>query len=506
MKIIPIAFTSQELSELQSVLDLAASRLPRPWMLGEPDEQGDFHIISIDQPEELSKHLRISSHLDPQRIIAYMPEETAAETRWVLRKRPHSPPRMSEIWNLLANIEQYLQGTDTETLEKAEQNRQIVADERADRDNSSMEIPVASPDAPTLDAAENEPPSPPPMAGKEGDSEDCGGPRRNFEDDLANWDGVSTIALLPSSSLAFEVEDASPVRTPQAMAPEAPARHTEALSAQETTPEEPPEPEHSILAEEYPGSGESGQKPEPLETGEEQSDVLNGLRLSQVERRDWLKTALTPASPSVPASLPELLQQALKDQTARLFFINDRHAIMVCPGEETCHFPTRLESTVLLFRTYPDRIRTKALPPKQAQAHLQKYGPASAPLSELLWLAAIIDSRAALLPDLSPEPPVRLASAASLVTLPHFELFSSLAEAWLSGFLNLQQASEKSGEPIGKTAAFYNAGTLLRLFEANPRIEIEKAELHDTGPAAGKSASPTLLQKISGVFKGKRPE
>jgi hypothetical protein len=579
MKIIPIAFTAQELSDFQSVLDLAASRLPRPWALGESSEPGDFHIISMDRPEEFSKHLRISPHLDSLRIIAYTPEDPAAEARWVLRKRPNSPPRMSELWNLLANIERYLLGLDTDA---AEENRQTVADEpasrgdsfdgtlvplpdrpvapedaslasppmaedapegreehrqdveddlppswdglstialmpssslafetedtpentedsrtvvdkAASRDESSTEIPVASADAPI--AAEAEPPSPAPMAEEKNDSEDSDEHRRNVEDDLANWDGLFTIALMPSSSLAFEAEDAPPAQTT--------ALNNDLRVITEDTPmhaDSPSTQEIPLEAGVADGNGEA-------QTGEEKSGVLSSLRFSQVQQRDWLKTMVAPASLSAKESLPELLQQTLKDQTARLFFINGTHVIVASPREENCHFLADLESTLLLFRTYPGRVKTKALTLKQVQAYLQKYGAGSvsAPLSELSWLAAIIDSRAALLPDLSAETPVRLVSAATLVTLPYFEEFSSLTEVWLSDFLSLQQASEKAGEPMGKTVAFYNAGALLRLFEANPRTETGKIEPQDARPASGKTPSPTLLQRIGGVFKGKRP-
>jgi hypothetical protein len=328
MKIIPVAFTSRELSDLQSILDLAASRLPRSWTLDESPEQGDFHIISMDGPEEFSRHLKISPNLDPRRIIAYIPEETTVEARWILRKRPNSPPLMSELRNLLANIERYLQGLDTETVEGApkgaEENRQTIAGESASRNDTLTETLVSPPDSsgtaedmpssPTSMAeaedthedteenrrdaeddsagwdglstialapsssfsfeADNAPPFSSPMAEPGDDPEHNEERRRHVEDDLADWDGLSTIVLMPSSSLAFEAEDSPPARPtirngdPRADTENTPMRHTASPSAPETAHEEPSKPEHAtaMVAEDF-GPAVPEQQPGSVEVG-----------------------------------------------------------------------------------------------------------------------------------------------------------------------------------------------------------------------------------------------
>jgi hypothetical protein len=109
MKIIPIAFTSRELSDFSSVLDLAASRLSKPWSLVDSEVIADFHVVSIHDPEEFS--LLAESAPDLDRIIVYSDGQFPTRARWTLTRRESSPPRVSELITLLQRIEKHLEET-----------------------------------------------------------------------------------------------------------------------------------------------------------------------------------------------------------------------------------------------------------------------------------------------------------------------------------------------------------------------------------------------------------
>lgn len=110
MKIIPVSFTSRDLSDFESVLDLATPRLSRPWTLGTAGEVGDLHIVSAGGAEDLASFLSGPPSRNPVRVIAYMGEEGGAAGCWKIVRREGSPPRLSELINVLNGIAQHFDG------------------------------------------------------------------------------------------------------------------------------------------------------------------------------------------------------------------------------------------------------------------------------------------------------------------------------------------------------------------------------------------------------------
>jgi hypothetical protein len=222
------------------------------------------------------------------------------------------------------------------------------------------------------------------------------------------------------------------------------------------------------------------------------------MTLEQVRQQDWSKPTAYPPGFSAKESFLELLQQDLKDHASQLHSVGDDHLILVSPVEGQCYYQSDLEADLLAYRSSLERIKTKAPLRDRLPKYVRRFAFTSAPLAELVWLAALIDSQASLLPELPPATPVRLSSVSVLRSLPHFHDFSGLAAFWMAGFLSLEQACLKSGEPMGKVVAFYNAAHLLKLFEAEPRAEKSASG----GEAASDQAVPpmTLLEKIGRVF------
>jgi len=119
MKIIPIAFSARDFSDFESVLSLAASRLSSPWTLGDSTDAGDFHIVSLNQPDDLSTLLNGSPTLDLWRVIAYADSGSEAAAHWILSRREGSPPRLSELISLLNTIDQHFKDAASSELGQA---------------------------------------------------------------------------------------------------------------------------------------------------------------------------------------------------------------------------------------------------------------------------------------------------------------------------------------------------------------------------------------------------
>ncbi len=418
MRLIPIALTPRELSDLNSVLDLAASRLTTAWTIGYAAEKNGYYIISLNREEELSALLPTLPDPNPSRIIAYIPETEAMAARWKIIKRAGSPPRLSEIIELLNAIAAVREEPPLAAApEEAVLNPEPAAEEVVDEDvEPSTEVEVAPSEPPMVEPPEEEAPA-------------------AFEDEYQ----------------AIEEEDL----------------RTEAQGATAV---------------------------------DERARCLVAMEFSKMQELDWPKTGIPLVSYSAIKSFPELLQQTLKDQCARLFSLHGEHFILASPRDGLFHFSANLPNTLLLFRTFPDRIKAKTLPIKRIPTYAQRFTPHSAPIAELLWMAALHDSQASPLPDTSSAASQRLLAVDVLAELPYFGEFSSLANIWHSNYLTLEMAANRSGEPMGKTVAFYNAIHLLQLFEAKPQQD------RDTGPmeTAKESSVPTLWQKIRGMVGSRR--
>jgi len=397
MKIIPIAFTTRDLSDFESVLSLAASRLNSRWALAGPGEAGDFHIVALGRPDELPALLRGSSALYPWRVIVYASGESDVGARWTLGRKEGSPPRLSELISLLNSIEQHFIGGES---------------------SETAALPAVEADLPIPHEHPAEP--------------DC-----------------------PEEALAFV-----PLDNPLAGAG--------GLDA-----------------------GAADNQPAP-----------HAMAFAQVRQQDWAKFSAYPAGLSAKESFLELLQRDLNQQATRLYSINDEHMILVSPGEGLFYYRTDVESDLLAYRGSLERIKTKTPLLDRLPRYTRRFAFTSAPLAELLWLAALIDSQASPLPQSFPETPVRLSTMESLQALPYFAEFSDLAALWHAECLSLEQASLKSGEPMGKTVAFFNAAYLLKLLAAD--LQAGKAA-GDAGTGAAKESAPTsLLQKLGRALWGRK--
>ena len=113
MKIIPVSFTSRDLSDFESVLNLAAPRLTHQWTLGAAGEAGDLHIVSAGGVEDLASFLSGPPGKDPLRVIAYTGEEGKTAGCWRIARREGSPPRLSELISLLNGITEHFDSAAT---------------------------------------------------------------------------------------------------------------------------------------------------------------------------------------------------------------------------------------------------------------------------------------------------------------------------------------------------------------------------------------------------------
>lgn len=146
MKIIPIAFTERELSDFSSVLDLAVSRLSRPWSLADSAAMADFRIIAVHGPEEFSR--LVENVPEPDRIIVYGDDQLPVQACWFLTRRENSPPRVSELIALFQQVEQSLEETasagDIPGLPNEPPRESVVLDAETASDPFEAEEPPVS--------------------------------------------------------------------------------------------------------------------------------------------------------------------------------------------------------------------------------------------------------------------------------------------------------------------------------------------------------------------------